>query len=225
MISYDMSRLKGKSKNTIAGSASRRNFLKGLGMAPALPLLEAGAHTNGVATSSKPAPGVFQPFTEAHVPDEPYEWLVPKRYSLYMCHRDDYVKHFVDDKLEPPHTGNLFNADSRMLFGIADSQYIGMIWPDGSMGFEGAPGFAEWIFTDDSPCSIRFLPNNPVLLKQYLVKNYLPFIATKWSYQSVTRSAKAVVGAVAYNGRILYTLNLNSTTEKTFQLANAATLH
>src|SRR5215467_974870 len=94
-----MSTSNGRSVKT---GASRRKFLKGLSAAPALPLVQAATETRPAATGSKAVPEVFQPFAESHVPDEPFEWLVPKRYSLDMRHREDYVKNFVDDKLETP---------------------------------------------------------------------------------------------------------------------------
>src|SRR5215831_454221 len=101
MISQDMSSRKRNSRK-ILRRESRRNFLKGLGAVPAGPLLRAGTDTLPASTSSKAAPEVFGSFSERRVPDEPFEWIIPKRYSLYMRHEDDYVRNFINDKLGPP---------------------------------------------------------------------------------------------------------------------------
>jgi len=168
------------------------------------------------ATDSAQAVGDRQPlihqrFAPSNVPDEPFQWMIPRREALYMRHADDYFRDFVEARLEPVKTGNLFNANARSFFGIPNSPHVGMIWADGTISFEGVPGYAARLFRRDPPCTITFQPNNPVNFKQYLEKNYLPFINTEWSFQgSSGLTYKTTVAGVAFHDRLLYVLWLSA---------------
>ncbi len=179
--------------------------------------LQSATCAGAQAASDTPAL-VYQKFVPANVPEEPFQWMIPRREMLYMRHADDYFREFVEARLEPVRSGNLFNANARTFIGIPNSPHVGMIWADGTISLEGVPGFAARLFRREPPCTITFQPNNSVNFKQYLEKNYLPFINTEWSFQGPAGLAyRTTAAGVAFHDRLLYVLRLSVSSRRTNQ--------
>lgn len=196
---------------TSGANAAKSRFLR---LSLVFLVWSAGVSTDA-ASPEEPAAGdssarVYQKFSPGVVPDEPFQWMMPRREMLYMRHEDDYFREFIESRLEPPRTGNLFNANARTFFGIPNSPQVGMIWADGTISLEGVPGFAARLFRHEPPCTLTFQPANAVNFKQYLDKNYLPFVNTEWSYQSRSGPAyRTTIAGVAWRERLLYVLRLS----------------